>query len=93
MTYEYSNSMPDAALAVLEEGGAAHSVAITESPFRIGRTSAAGKNTLVLDDVRISRQSAAIICKEGRFLLGACRELLPRSKNQQLTSHPWSVSC
>ena len=25
--------------------------------------------------------------------LGACRELLPRSKNQQLTSHPWSVSC
>ena len=69
MTYEYSNSMPDAALDVLEEGGAAHSVAITESPFRIGRTSADGKNTLVLDDVRISRQSAAIICKEGRFLL------------------------
>ena len=28
-----------------------------------------------------------------RLLLGACRELLPRSKNQQLTSHPWSVSC
>ena len=25
--------------------------------------------------------------------LGACRELLPRSNNQQLTSHPWSVSC
>ena len=29
----------------------------------------------------------------GRRRLGACRELLPRSKNQQLTSHPWSVSC
>ena len=29
----------------------------------------------------------------GRIALGACRELLPRSKNQQLTSHLWSVSC
>ena len=64
-----ANELPEAALDVLEEGGAARSVAITESPFRIGRTGGDGKNSLILDDARISRQSAAITCKEGRFLL------------------------
>ena len=72
MTYESSNSIPAAALDVLEEDGEARSVAITESPFRIGR-GGDGKNTLALDDVRISRQSAVITFSEGRFLLAACR--------------------
>jgi serine phosphatase RsbU (regulator of sigma subunit) len=60
--------MPDAVLDVLEDGGGHRSVSIDHTPFRIGR-SADGSNDLILEDARVSRQSAMIIFEGGGFVL------------------------
>jgi phosphoserine phosphatase RsbU/P len=54
-------------LEVISPSRSRHLVAITESPFLIGRGETG--NNLQLADTRISRQCAAIICEDGSYRL------------------------
>jgi phosphoserine phosphatase RsbU/P len=58
-------------LEVISPDGSAHTVPLTESPFFIGRGEE--DNHLSIPEMRISRQCAAIISKEG------CHELVDRA--------------
>src|SRR5580700_4298218 len=55
------------ALEVVSPSRSRHLVAITESPFLIGRGETG--NNLQLADTRISRQCAAILREDGRYRL------------------------
>jgi serine phosphatase RsbU (regulator of sigma subunit)/pSer/pThr/pTyr-binding forkhead associated (FHA) protein len=61
-------SMPDAVLDVVDDSGDRRSVIIDHTPFRIGRAGD-GSNDLVLADARVSRQSSAIVCESGEFII------------------------
>ena len=60
--------MPEAVIDIIEEGGNRRSVPIDHTPYRIGR-SGDGKNELVLDDARVSRQAAVISFDSGGFFI------------------------
>lgn len=60
--------MADAMLEVVDDSGKRRSVPIDRTPFRIGR-SGDGKNELVLDDARVSRQAALITFDGGGYVL------------------------
>jgi len=61
-------AIPEAILEVLDPDGSRHSVSISPSPFLIGRGAEAG-NHLQLTDGRISRNCAALVCRDAEFYL------------------------
>ncbi len=60
--------IPEAVLEVIEPDGSRRAVRVAESPFFLGRGAEAG-NHLQLSDKRISRRCAALLYKDGVFLL------------------------
>ncbi|MFQ5777477.1 MAG: SpoIIE family protein phosphatase [Terriglobia bacterium] len=61
-----SQSIPEAALEVIESDGTRHLVRVTHSPFLIGRGEESG-NHLKLSDQRVSRRAAALVHAESVF--------------------------
>jgi pSer/pThr/pTyr-binding forkhead associated (FHA) protein len=59
---------PETIIDIIEEGGGRRSVPVNHFPYRIGR-SGDGKNELVLDDARVSRQAASISLEGGAFFI------------------------
>lgn len=53
-------------LLLVEPGGASRELALTVTPFRIGRQTG---NELILRDSRVSRQHARIVLQDGRYVL------------------------
>ncbi|HEV2234894.1 MAG TPA: FHA domain-containing protein, partial [Terriglobia bacterium] len=63
-----SVTIPEAFLEVVDPRGDHREVAVTQTPFLIGRGMEGG-NHLQLDDKRISRSCAALIYADGEFRL------------------------
>ncbi|MBI2957173.1 MAG: FHA domain-containing protein, partial [Acidobacteria bacterium] len=61
-----SQTIPEAALEVIEADGRRRTLTISEVPFQIGRGAESG-NHVQLADTRISRRAAAILFEDGAF--------------------------
>jgi len=60
-------SPQEAVLEVVEDGEVVRSVPVSHSPFRVGRGT--DGNDLDINDARVSRKSASIVCRGDQFFI------------------------